>query len=45
MKNDLANGAPEDLDQLESHLRQSFTRLHGSQVLLWSCIFESELPW
>jgi Homeodomain-like domain-containing protein len=34
MKNDLAHGAPEDLDQLETDLRHSFTRLHGSQPLL-----------
>ena len=45
MKNDLANGAPEDLHQLEAQLRRSFTRLHGSQKLLWSCIFEADLPW
>ena len=45
MKNDLANGAPEDLRQLETQLRRSFTCLHGSQRLLWSCIFESDLPW
>lgn len=45
MKNDLANGAPGDLRQLDVQLRRSFTRLHGSQTLLWSCIFESDLPW
>jgi transposase len=45
MKNDLANGAPKDLHQLGVQLRRSFTRLHGSQRLLWSCIFESQLPW
>lgn len=45
MKNELANSAPEDLGQLETDLRHSFTRLHGSQALLWSCIFESDLPW
>ena len=45
MKSDLANGAPEDLCELETGLRHSFTRLHGSQALLWSCIFESDLPW
>lgn len=45
MKNDLANGMPEDLRQLDAQLRHSFTRLHGSQKLLWSCIFHSDLPW
>jgi transposase len=45
LKNDLANSAPEDLWQLEGELQRSFTRLHGSQRLLWSCIFESDLPW
>ena len=45
MKHELANGAPEDLWQLDHQLRRSFTRLYGSQRLLWSCIFESDLPW
>ena len=45
MKHDLANDAPEDLCQLDSQVRRSFTRIHGSQGLLWSCIFESQLPW
>ena len=45
MKQDLANGAPEDLRQLNAHLRRSFRRLHGSQQLLWSCILVSHLPW
>ncbi len=45
MKDDVANTAPEDLRQLDVQLRRSFTRLHGSQKLLWSCIFHSDLPW
>ena len=45
MKNELANGAPEDLSQLNDQLRRSFTRLYGSQQLLWSCILGSDLPW
>jgi transposase len=45
MKNDLANGAPEDLRQLGAQVQRSFRRLHGSQKLLWSCIFGSDLPW
>ncbi len=45
MKDALANTDPEDLRQLDAHLRRSFTRLHGSQPLLWSCILHSALPW
>jgi len=45
MKGDLANGAPEDLRHLDSELRRSFRRIHGSQHLIWSCIFHSDLPW
>lgn len=44
-KIDLANGTPDDIKQLNSSLQRSFRRLHGSQRLLWSCIFASELPW
>jgi transposase len=45
MKNDLANGAPNDISRLDVHLRRSFRRLHGSQKLLWSCLLGSDLPW
>jgi transposase len=45
LKHDLANGTPEDLCQLDTQLRRAFTRLHRSQSLLWSCIFESGLSW
>lgn len=45
MKNDLANGAPEDIRRLDAQVRRSFRRLHGSQQLLWSCILASDLPW
>lgn len=45
MKDDLANGAPEDLSQLNAHLQRAFRRLHSSQTLVWSCIFASDLPW
>jgi transposase len=44
-KHDLANGAPEDLEQLDAQLRRSFRRVHGSQQLLWSCVLASDLPW
>ena len=44
-KHDLANGAPDHLRQLDVQLRRSFRRVHGSQQLLWSCIFASHLPW
>lgn len=45
MKDDLANGGPEDLQALSAQLRRAFRRLHGSQQLLWSCIFAADLPW
>jgi transposase len=45
LKHDLANGGPDDLEELDIELRRAFTRLHGSQDLLWSCIYESELSW
>jgi transposase len=41
----LANGAPDDLAALSRDLRRSIRRLRGSQKLLWSCIYASELPW
>ena len=45
MKNDLANGVPKNLCELDSDLRRSFRRIHDSQDLLWSCILASDLPW
>jgi transposase len=45
MKDDLANGGPEDLHALNAQLRRAFRRLHGSQQFLWSCIFAADLPW
>jgi transposase len=45
LKHDLANSAPEELCHLDRQLRRAFTRLRGSQNLLWSCIFESSLSW
>lgn len=41
----LANGAPGNLGQLGHSLRSSMQRVRGSQNLLWSCIYASELPW
>ncbi|MEW5994554.1 MAG: transposase [Candidatus Zixiibacteriota bacterium] len=41
----LANSAPEDLAGLRGMLRSSQRRIRGSQRLLWSCIYASDLPW
>ncbi len=41
----LANGAPEDLPDLHKSLRCAVRRIRGSQTLLWSCIYASDLPW
>lgn len=41
----LANSAPTDLVQLNGMLRHSVRRIRGSQKLLWSCIYASDLPW
>lgn len=41
----LSNGAPESLKDLKKMLRNSKRKLRGSQKLLWSCIYASELPW
>lgn len=41
----LANSAPEDLADLKGRLRNSVRRIRGSQKLLWSCIYASDLPW
>lgn len=41
----LANSAPMDVLQLNGMLRNSVRRIRGSQKLLWSCIYASDLPW
>lgn len=41
----LANGAPEDVAALYRNLRRAVRRIRGSQKLLWSCIYASDLPW
>lgn len=41
----LANSAPADLHQLNGMLRHTVRRIRGSQPLLWSCIYASDLPW
>ncbi len=41
----LANSAPADLADLRQMLRRSYRKIRGSQRLLWSCIFASDLPW
>ena len=41
----LANSAPADLHQLNGMLRHLVRRIRGSQPLLWSCVYASDLPW
>jgi transposase len=41
----LANSVPEELDELKALLLATKRRLLGSQDLLWSCIYASDLPW
>ena len=41
----LSNSAPKDLVELRGMLRNSVRRMRGSQKLLWSCIYASDLPW
>ncbi len=41
----LSNGAPADVAELYSSLRGVIRRIRGSQNLLWSCLYASELPW
>lgn len=41
----LANGAPENVAALYQDLRRAVRRIRGSQKLLWSCIYASDLPW
>ena len=41
----LSNMPLEDLDELDAVLRYCVQRMRGSQKLLWSCIYASDLPW
>jgi putative transposase len=41
----LANGAPLHCRQLAWRLHNTIRRIRGSQKLLWSCIYASDLPW
>jgi transposase len=41
----LANSVPTDMRQLHGLLRNSIRRIRGSQRLLWSCLYASDLPW
>lgn len=43
-KHSLANGRPDDLDELEQHLQDVLHTLCESQATLRACIYESELP-
>ncbi len=40
----LANGRPDDLDALVSHLLESLEGVRGSQATLRGCVLQSELP-
>jgi transposase len=44
LKGKLANGRPDDLEELECHLGQEFRRLARSQSKLRGCVLQSELP-
>jgi transposase len=41
----LSNTAPKNLGELRGNLRKSIRNIRGSQKLLWSCIYASDLPW
>jgi transposase len=41
----LSNSVPQDLRELKEMLKGSLARIRGSQKLLWSCIYASDLPW
>ena len=43
-KDRLANGRPDDLDELRTHLTRSLSRIARSPTLLRACIMQSELP-
>jgi transposase len=44
-KQRLANTTPHTIDQLQHGVRRTIKRIRHSQVLLWSCIHEADLPW
>lgn len=44
LKNTLANGRPDDIDELREHLLEAIYDLVGSQRRLRGCIYESDLP-
>jgi transposase len=43
-KSDLANGRPDDLEELMQHLMRSLAKVRRSQSSLRRCIHESDLP-
>jgi transposase len=45
LKAHLANTTPHSLAELDRQLDEQIIRLSRSQVLLWSCITASDLPW
>ena len=42
-KGSLANGRPDQLDELDEHLSDALQRLAGSQVRLRACLYRSGL--
>jgi len=44
LKETLANGRPDDIDELESHLLDACEELSRSQPAWRACIHRSELP-
>jgi len=43
--NALANGTPQNEQDLTRRLRASMRKLKSTRSLLWSCIYASDLPW
>lgn len=44
LKDALANGRPDDVDELAEHVLETLDTLHGLQSTLRSCVHRSELP-
>lgn len=41
----LANGTPQNEQDLTRRLRSAMRKLQSAQSLLWSCLYASDLPW
>lgn len=44
MDNELANGRPDDLDQLKAALNRALRKIRGSPSKIRWCVFQSQLP-